>query len=73
MISRESDRDLWNPMLSKDITEVNNAGRDFGKELHPSTNRLHMEAFEKKEGLIRILEKELRCAPGLVGLQLSLR
>lgn len=51
MVLRSTYRDLWNPILRKDGSEVDHAMRDSGKGKYSSTMKLLMQEFEKKDKL----------------------
>lgn len=40
-----SDRDLWNPIVNKDVTKAGRADRDSGKVMFLSSKKLLMEEF----------------------------
>lgn len=56
--TRGSKRDLWNPIASKEVADVNSAGHDFGNAGYSFTKKLPIEEFEKKIELVPFVRKE---------------
>lgn len=65
-VLRDSDLDLCNPIVNKDVDEVCLADRDSGKERYLSTMRVFMKVVEKKENVVSI-EKKRAAMDGWLG------
>lgn len=48
VLLRESDRDLWTPIVNKTVADVDHVHRKLGKARYPSTKKLLNDEFGKK-------------------------